>query len=290
VCQTSMVNHIDDFCLWAPPKPNSTIGDTEGQEVAWCTKQHGTRLIPDGALTGVQYIKTPNYIQIVGFIDQTKINMAAGDYGGELDPHGADLRGNPLGGLMYSNAFPSNNGNNASYQQVIDWTNFMGGDGFCIKVCDPAGTNQQALCQNIYDRLGCAYNAPNNAQNNVFEVCEGDDMTPVGVYTSNGVTMTYTQPPESAGAITSVPYTAVVPSSSNCVTYQSAELFSGLPAPTGASGSASAGATGSAKPSTSGTKSGGASSPTGSSNGAQAMGVSAVSGLVGVVFAMAFLS
>ncbi|KAJ8587777.1 hypothetical protein M405DRAFT_288040 [Rhizopogon salebrosus TDB-379] len=39
----------------------------------------------------------------------------------------------------------------------------------------------QALCQNIYDRLGCAYNAPNNAQKGVFEVCEGDDMSPVGV-------------------------------------------------------------------------------------------------------------
>jgi hypothetical protein len=92
MCQTSFANHIDDFCLWAPPKPNSTIGDTEGQEVAWCSKSgHGTRLIPAGALTGVQFIKTPDYIQIAGFIDQTLVNLAADDYGGELDPHGADL-------------------------------------------------------------------------------------------------------------------------------------------------------------------------------------------------------
>ncbi|KAH7920882.1 hypothetical protein BV22DRAFT_1020403 [Leucogyrophana mollusca] len=287
LCQTSMVNHIDDFCLWAPPKPNSTIGDTEGQEVAWCTKPgRGTRLMPEGTLYGVQYIKTPNYIQIAGFVDQTKLNMAADDYGGELDPHGADLRGNPLGGLMYSNAFPSNNGNNDTYQQVIDWTNFMGGNGFCIKVCDPAGTNQQALCQNIYDRLGCAYNAPNNAQNGTFEVCQGDDMTPVGVYTSNGATMTYFQPPESLGPISSVPYTPVVPSSSSCVTYQSAQLYTGLPAPTGASGSAQP--TGSAKPS--GSKSGGAAAPSGTSNGAGALGVSTVAGAAGVLFAMAFLS
>lgn len=27
---------------------------------------------------------------IVGFLDQTKVNLAADDYGGELDPHGAD--------------------------------------------------------------------------------------------------------------------------------------------------------------------------------------------------------
>jgi hypothetical protein len=81
-----------DFCLWAPPQPNSTIGDTEGQEVAWCTKPgHGTRIIPSEALQGVQLIKTPNYIQIAGFIDQTLVNLNADDYGGELDPHGADL-------------------------------------------------------------------------------------------------------------------------------------------------------------------------------------------------------
>jgi hypothetical protein len=39
----------------------------------------------------VQFIKTPDYIQIAGFIHQTLVNLAADDYGGELDPHGADL-------------------------------------------------------------------------------------------------------------------------------------------------------------------------------------------------------
>ncbi|KAG1841166.1 hypothetical protein C8R48DRAFT_751227 [Suillus tomentosus] len=235
--------------------PNSTIGDTKGQEVAWCTKPgHGTRLVPAGALQGVQLIKTPNYIQFAGFIDQTQVNIAVNDYGGELDPHGADLRGNPLGGLMYSNAFPSNDGNNDSYQQVIDWTNFLGGAGFS-KVCDPAGQNQQALCQNIYDRLGCAY----NAQKSVFEVCDGDDMSPVGVYTINGATSTYFQPPESLGPITT-------------------------PTPSGAT--ASSGASG-AKSTASGTNSGTSPAKT---SGAATMGVSLGAGLVGVVFVMVFLS
>ncbi|KAG1727724.1 hypothetical protein EDB19DRAFT_1749350 [Suillus lakei] len=285
MCQTSFVNHIDDFCLWAPPQPNSTIGDTEGQEVAWCTKPgHGTRVIPAGALQGVQLIKTPNYIQIAGFLDQTQVNINADDYGGELDPHGADLRGNPLGGLMYSNAFPSNGGNNASYQQVIDWTNFMGGNSFCMKVCDPAGQNQQALCQNIYDRLGCEYNAPNNAQKGVFEVCEGDDMSPVGVYTTGGATSTYYQPAESLGPITTVPYTPTPAASSNCVTYSSTALYTSQPTPTGAT--ASSGASG-AKTTGSSTNSGSSPAQTG---GAATMGVSLGAGLVGVVFAMAFLS
>lgn len=109
-CQTSFFNSLDgelfvphpfafglifarvDFCLWAPMEPNSAIADTEGEEVAWCTKPgRGTRLIPEGTFTGLQYIKTPDYIQIVGFMDGTKINIKEGDFGGELDPHGADL-------------------------------------------------------------------------------------------------------------------------------------------------------------------------------------------------------
>ena len=84
-----------DFCLWAPPEVG-TIGDTEREEVAWCTKSgRGTRLIPDGTLSGVHFVKTPDYVQITGKGDFTKINVPAGDYGGELDPHGADAKGNP---------------------------------------------------------------------------------------------------------------------------------------------------------------------------------------------------
>lgn len=81
-----------DFCLWAPIDPNSLISNTEGEEVAWCTKPgRGTRVIPEGTLKGIQFMRTPDYVQVVGFIDQTKINIADGDFGGELDPHGADL-------------------------------------------------------------------------------------------------------------------------------------------------------------------------------------------------------
>ena len=59
--------------------------------VAYCSKPgHGTRLIPEGALTGVQFMKTKDYIQVVGFINQTEINMLPDDFGGEMDPHGAD--------------------------------------------------------------------------------------------------------------------------------------------------------------------------------------------------------
>jgi len=48
-------------------------------------------MIPEGALKGVQFMRTPDYVQVVGFVDQTKINIKKGDGGGEMDPHGADL-------------------------------------------------------------------------------------------------------------------------------------------------------------------------------------------------------
>jgi hypothetical protein len=91
--------------------------------VAYCSKPgHGTRLIPAGALQGVQFLRTPDYIQVVGFIDQSKINMASDDYGGEMDPHGADLRGNPMGGVMFSHVF---NGTIARPGQLSDWHKYV---------------------------------------------------------------------------------------------------------------------------------------------------------------------
>ncbi|KAL4066910.1 hypothetical protein V8B97DRAFT_348878 [Scleroderma yunnanense] len=283
-CQTIMVNGIDDFCLWAPPQPNSTIGDTEAIEVGWCSKSGwGTRLIPAGTLTGVQVLKTSKYIQFAGFINQVNLNLALGDYGGELDPHGADLRGNPLGALVYSNAF---SGGGTNYSQVNDWNSFIGGDIFCFTICDPSSSaaDQSAYCQNIYDEIGCTYNMPNNAQNGTFEVCDADLKTPVGIYVTNGVTMTYTQP--YTGPV-NPPYTPIVPQSSNCVTYQSTQLYSNLPTPTTAPSSSSS-HSGSAA--ATGSKSSSGSSPTSTSNGATAVGVSSMAGILGTLFAVAFLS
>jgi len=75
-----------DFCGFFPSTPNSTISDTEGIEVSWCSKNgHGTRGMPPGTIQGIQVLNNPNYVQIVAFVDQTKINIQAGDFGGELD-------------------------------------------------------------------------------------------------------------------------------------------------------------------------------------------------------------
>lgn len=67
------------------------IGDTERIEVAYCTKSgRGTRTFPDNTLTGVHFVTTPEYVQVTGVGNFTKINIPKGDSGGELDNRGAD--------------------------------------------------------------------------------------------------------------------------------------------------------------------------------------------------------
>ncbi|KAJ7735610.1 hypothetical protein DFH07DRAFT_843385 [Mycena maculata] len=290
LCQTMFVNHLDDFCLWAPATPNTTISDAEANVVAWCSKAgHGTRIIPNGAITGIQLVQTPSYIQIAGTLNQLMLDVGGTD-GGELDSGGQDGEGNPMGGLVYSNAFPSNNGNNASYQQAQHWSFFIGDGAFCGKICDQTGSNPQGLCNNIYDRLGCDYNAPNDAAAGMFEACAGDDMIPVGTYVVNGATSVYTQPAETVPIdYNALPYTPTPAPSSNCVSFASADLFAagasitgaGSASATGVSGSqtgaATTGATGGAAAksgSGTATASGSTASTTGSSGAPAALGVS----------------
>jgi hypothetical protein len=294
LCQTSMFNSIDDFCLWGPPEMGKDVGSIEGEMIAWCTKPgHGTRLIPHDALKGVQWMRTPDYVQVVGFIDQTKINILGDDWGGEMDPHGADLRGNPMGGLVYSNAWSGNSKD--QFKQAIEWHNFIGGNAFCFKACDPARPNAKHFCEHIFDRIGCAYNAPNNAQNGTFESCEGENQDYPGEWVVNGATQTYQQPPESLGPIAAIPYTARVPASSSCVQYKSAELYSALltvsasgetPAPT----STGATATGSGSGSGTATRTSAGANASSTSNAGSHLMVSGLSTLIGVALSAVFLA
>ncbi|KAH9811960.1 hypothetical protein DFH28DRAFT_979580 [Melampsora americana] len=231
-CQTAWLDSIDGFCLWGAQAPNSVVGDVEGESVAYCTKKkYGARMIPAGAIQGIQFTKTPGYVQIVGQIDQTALNLMPNDEGGELDPHGADLRGNPLGGLVYSTAFGGNNEQSSTPMQVVEWTTFIGSNTFCFKACDPAGPDAARLCEHVYDRVGCEYNMPANyaAIKGTFQSCKGENQLPVGVYIENGVQKTWAQPPESAGIIKDIPYKPWIPTVTDCVSYDPAKLFSELP-------------------------------------------------------------
>jgi hypothetical protein len=212
------VNSIEDFCLWGGPKENSVIGNVEAIVVAYCTKPgHGTRLIPPGALTGVQFIKTTGYLQVTGVIDQTKIGLKSDDAGGELDPHGADLAGNPLGGLVFSNNLPPAK-DNSTIVQVNNWNNFLGGNQFCIKVCSNA-IKSPDYCQNKFDTQGCFFNMPASYKDNEFTSCLGENQAEPGG-------------------------NPVIPASSSCTTYTSSLLYPN-PSTSTAASSAASGASGS---------------------------------------------
>jgi hypothetical protein len=104
----------------------------------------------------------------------------------------------------------------------------MGSGQFCLKACDPSRPNAANYCQHIYDRIGCAYNAPASYEEGVFESCLGDSQDFPGVYTgANGVVSTYSQPPESLGPISTMPYTAKIPATSQCSIGVSSQLYAG---------------------------------------------------------------
>jgi len=173
MCQTMWMNDATDFCLWAPPTVGN-IGDTERDEVAWCTKSgRGTRVIPNGTLKGVHFVRTKDYVQVTGVGNFTKINVKKGDEGGELDPHGADSNGNPIGGLVFGNTFGAN-------LQYHEWTNFMSDSEFCMRAC--TGPNARENCQHTYDEMGCSWNMPANYDPGTFESCKADNDLPMGVY------------------------------------------------------------------------------------------------------------
>jgi len=93
-----------------------------------------------------------------------------------LDPHGATGSGNPVGGLVFSSAF-------GPLQQLHEWTNFIAYNEFCIRGCKDGNTkNAAALCNHIYDVLGCDWNMPGNYSPDVFENCLGASGEPMGVY------------------------------------------------------------------------------------------------------------
>ncbi|PWN26027.1 hypothetical protein BDZ90DRAFT_246826 [Jaminaea rosea] len=200
-CQTAWINAVDDWCIWGPPVAGTEVGSYERVAVAYCTKgNHGTRLIPEGTLTGVHFVKTKDYVQVTGQGNFTNIGIPEGDAGGEMDPHGEDDLMNPIGGVVYSTVVPGHEG---TPYQLGEWTNFMSWNQFCLRAC--WGTNARAQCQHIYDVLGCTWNIPANYGEG-FESCEGDIAMIQGVY--DGSTFYQGQPN------TPAPHPA--PSSSRC--------------------------------------------------------------------------
>ncbi|KAH9815553.1 hypothetical protein DFH28DRAFT_892738 [Melampsora americana] len=185
-CQNAWINSIEDFCLFSSPT-HADVGDSERVAVAYCTRPgHGSRLMPAGTLQGVHFVQTPHYVQITGKGDFTKLMLPQGDQGGELDPHGADGLGNPIGGLVFGND-PS-----GKRIQFAEWTEFIAADEFCIRACFPTADGRAPdYCNHIYDTQGCAWNMPGNYENG-FDSCKADDVEPMGEYQYKGANGKYT--------------------------------------------------------------------------------------------------
>lgn len=222
-CQNAYINSATDFCLWAP-STIGTIGERERDVVSYCTKSgRGTRLIPQGALHSVHFIEAPNYVQVMGQGDMTKLNVAPGDGGGELDPHGADGNGNPQGGMVFSNAFGS------GLSQVKEWHSFISSGEYCFRACKN-GPQAHSYCNNVYDELGCSFNMPAQPVDlGTFESCESDNAQIVGVYTTMGHVSTFNQGQTSTGA--PIPDPKPAPRESRCRKFASNMMHGSLDSP-----------------------------------------------------------
>lgn len=277
--QTSMsrllsVNSIDDFCIFGPPEVQD-IGNSETIEVAYCTKpRNNARVIPDGVIQGVSLLKTDMYVQLIGYGDFTKINIPFGDYGGELDPHGAYGDGNPVGGNVTTNV----TGQDRSY---VEWMMYIDYNQFCFRICTNANAtySSAAMCWHELDEMGCEFVMPGNYKvNGTFETCDAEVAYPPGWYptsTVSGSTLFSTFAQRYTGTLSNgskytigdtvtppAPY--YTPKSSNCVT--TSTISNGIPlASLGVSGAVPSGIktsrTGSLSPSaTSGSSSSGSGS------------------------------
>ncbi|KAF7333472.1 hypothetical protein MVEN_02363400 [Mycena venus] len=153
--QTSMVqllsvNSIDDFCLFAPPQL-ANISDTK------CMKpRNNTRVIPDGTITSVYFLKTDFYVQIMGNGDFTKLNINNGDFGGELDLHGAFGTGNPVGGNVMTNIVDGMD------EPIQEWLLYIDYNQFCLCACTNANSTYSAafMCWHELDEMGCEFVMP----------------------------------------------------------------------------------------------------------------------------------
>ncbi|KAJ7879221.1 hypothetical protein B0H14DRAFT_2709690 [Mycena olivaceomarginata] len=201
VARLLSVNDIHDFCIFAPREAGTFVGDSETDQVAWCTlPRNNARVIPDGTFTGLAFLTTPFYLQVLGFGDLTKLNIAAGDAGGQLNPHGPDGRGLPVGGNVTSAAL---GGADAFF---AEWLLVLSASQFCLRVCTGASAQFRAadMCRTDLDELGCAFVMPADyaAVDKTFKSCDADAGLPPEWYASGsgGGFSVYTEPPRRSPA------------------------------------------------------------------------------------------
>ncbi|KAK4702844.1 hypothetical protein P7C70_g3375, partial [Phenoliferia sp. Uapishka_3] len=228
----------DNFCLYMPPDPTTeNLVDAEAIAVAYCINPYNdTRPMPDGFIRTAHFRQTPDYVQITGTFDWTKMNINPYDCGGEYDNHGAEGLGNPVGAHV-------DGGDN--------WSEFMGS-------CDTPGEPGQFCFRSCHGD-------PGDYQQEGFTNCQADSDLPVGVYNSS---YTFAQ------GQSFTPPAVAAPSSSSCVTvasptasgvtyswdqlaYETSGVSSGAASTASSSGSSAKSASGSAAATSTGKSSAG---------------------------------
>ncbi|KAM0755723.1 hypothetical protein T439DRAFT_351476 [Meredithblackwellia eburnea MCA 4105] len=206
----------DNFCLFMPPDPTTqNLVDAEAIAVAYCMNPYNdTRPMPDGFIKTAHFRQTPDYVQISGTFDWTKMNLNPYDCGGEYDNHGAEGVGNPIGAHV-------DGGDN--------WMEFMGScdspgiSNFCFRSCH--GDNSYPYCRNTFDLMGCLWVMPGDYAQPGFTNCQADSELPVGVYNSSytfAQGQSFTPPP--VAAPTSSSCSTIASPSASGVTYTWAQL------------------------------------------------------------------
>lgn len=140
---------------------------------------------------------------------------------------------------------------------------------FCFRACKDA-PGAPALCNHIYDTMGCQWNMPGDYSNGVFDSCLGDSAEPMGVY---GASTWYQGQP-------GTPAAHAAPATSSCTTTASLTqvlAISTTAPPTSAAPTTTAGAAQTAKGSSSTSA-----KPTASANSAIGQGASWAGVIAGV--------
>ncbi|OAV97132.1 hypothetical protein PTTG_05758 [Puccinia triticina 1-1 BBBD Race 1] len=201
-----------DFCIFAPPRP-LVVGDAKRISVSYCSKDgYGTRLIPPGTFKNLHFVHTPHYVQITALGNFTKVNVPAGDKGGELGLTVTETQSAPWSSASGANLTIGLNSlhmmNFASELALIhrsppDFANTYVSLSFLNS--NRSARFERSVALKLDDLEGCRWNMPGNYNGTGFDECKGKDVPlPMGEYRrSDGSIFTWQrgkspQPPNGA--------------------------------------------------------------------------------------------
>ncbi|KAJ3331673.1 hypothetical protein HDU76_002518 [Blyttiomyces sp. JEL0837] len=88
VGHTIAIYNEKSFCMLLPSIPFQAVGESEGTSVSYCTGGAFTkdsRHFPLDAILSAHYYATPDYVQITGTLNQTRLFLSLDDDGGQYD-------------------------------------------------------------------------------------------------------------------------------------------------------------------------------------------------------------